>query len=98
MRILSKKKEVAEKRLFITYTIICGEFEFIGHHICVSPKRQKDETIIHNYFENLYPDLDNCFHFADSYTYMEGQVGVKRISWEKITPEQKEVLNSVGIY
>lgn len=97
MEMIPKQMKI-KKILFVTFIIICDEFEFLGRCICVGSKRQKDETIIDNYFKHYFSNLDKGYIKAERYLYMGAQVGVKRISWNKITSEQKKILNLVGMY
>jgi hypothetical protein len=86
----------SKERIFLVkYTHVCGQYEFSGHTILTLKPKQNIRKEIHDYFMDFYGTKAN--KDGGTYYYNGGEVGVKRIHYQKITEAQKIAIEQFNL-
>jgi hypothetical protein len=86
-----------KKYLLVTHTNVDGEREYNGQTVLVLSPRVKEENAVHKYFMDFWGVRSKEFEKCTSYTYLGGEVMVKRINWKEITESQYNVLQELKL-
>lgn len=91
-------KKSKERFFLIKYTHVCGQYEFSGHTILTLKPKENIRHEIHEYFMDFYGEnADSEGTYCESYEYNNGEVGVRRISYHKITEAQKHAIKEFNL-